>query len=576
MSESKTFRDRQILSDAQAKGRFATGLAFLRLSGPGWLQSAITLGGGSLAGALFLGVIGGTSLLWVQIVAIIAGVIMLSAISYVTLSTGQRPYGAINQYVNPVLGVGWILATILANMIFILPQFALCFDALSNNLFPNSFDDSNQSKTIVSIVLAVVALGIVLLNYRPGVLAKVFDWLLKIIVGLIVVCFVLVVIVLSRNGQIDWTRTLWGLIPDFRQFSGGISAELQALIATLPAGAGNYWLENIGSQQRPIILSAAATAVGINMTFLLPYSMLARGWDRTFRGLAVWDLLTGMAIPFTLVTGCIVLASSIAFHSKLEEGLRGTDPAVIAASPGFTDSLQKVIVDRMKKVGGQSLPAEISEEEKRTLIANFMSTLPEEERVLAMSVVKPDTKSFSRAFVPLLGEQRANLVFGLGVLGMGFSTIVILMLINGYAIAEVFGDFESPVLRIIGAVIAVASGSCWFLLWTGASKTYLAVVASSFAVLLLPIAYFAFLLMMNSAALMGDQMPRGGKRWCWNICMSISTLIAIGAAVIGLREKFGSPEGQFVIGGLVVFLGLVLFGFSAKSNSLPISTKVKR
>ena len=27
------------------------------------------------------------------------------------------------------------------------------------------------------------------------------------------------------------------------------------------------------------MIAAAATAVGINMTFLLPYSMLARGWD---------------------------------------------------------------------------------------------------------------------------------------------------------------------------------------------------------------------------------------------------------------------------------------------------------
>ncbi len=63
-----------------------------QLSGPGWLQSAITLGGGSLAGALFLGVLGGTSLMWLQLVAIIMGVIMLSAISYVTLSTGGRPF----------------------------------------------------------------------------------------------------------------------------------------------------------------------------------------------------------------------------------------------------------------------------------------------------------------------------------------------------------------------------------------------------------------------------------------------------------------------------------------------------
>ena len=51
-------RDRQMLVAAEAQGGSAKLKAFLRLSGPGWLQSAITLGGGSLSGALFLGVLG--------------------------------------------------------------------------------------------------------------------------------------------------------------------------------------------------------------------------------------------------------------------------------------------------------------------------------------------------------------------------------------------------------------------------------------------------------------------------------------------------------------------------------------
>ena len=119
MTDNKTFRDREILTTAQAKGPVSTLGAWFRLSGPGWLQSAITLGGGSLGGALYLGMLAGTSMLWLQLVSIIIGVIMLSAISYVALSTQTRPYAAINTYVNPVLGVGWITATILANMIFI-------------------------------------------------------------------------------------------------------------------------------------------------------------------------------------------------------------------------------------------------------------------------------------------------------------------------------------------------------------------------------------------------------------------------------------------------------------------------
>ena len=65
MSE-QVVADRLRLQEAQAAGLGATLKTFVRLSGPGWLQSAITLGGGSLAGSLYLGVIGGYELLWLQ------------------------------------------------------------------------------------------------------------------------------------------------------------------------------------------------------------------------------------------------------------------------------------------------------------------------------------------------------------------------------------------------------------------------------------------------------------------------------------------------------------------------------
>ena len=51
--------DREELVRATEAGGLQKYKIYARLSGPGWLQSAITLGGGSLAGALFLVVIGG-------------------------------------------------------------------------------------------------------------------------------------------------------------------------------------------------------------------------------------------------------------------------------------------------------------------------------------------------------------------------------------------------------------------------------------------------------------------------------------------------------------------------------------
>ena len=89
-------QEKKLLKEAEAKGLYSCLATYTKLSGPGWLQSAITLGGGSLASSLFLGVLAGYSLLWLQPIAIILGIIMLCAISHVTLSTGQSPFVSIN------------------------------------------------------------------------------------------------------------------------------------------------------------------------------------------------------------------------------------------------------------------------------------------------------------------------------------------------------------------------------------------------------------------------------------------------------------------------------------------------
>ena len=85
---SQVEQDRQAILDAKQKGMVATLMTYGRLSGPGWLQGAITLGGGSLGGSLYLGMIAGYDLLWLQPLMLILGIVMLSAIGYVALSTG--------------------------------------------------------------------------------------------------------------------------------------------------------------------------------------------------------------------------------------------------------------------------------------------------------------------------------------------------------------------------------------------------------------------------------------------------------------------------------------------------------
>ena len=110
MSKDPLAAEKKSLREAEAQGGISKWKTYTKLSGPGWMQGAITLGGGSLAGSLYLGVIGGYQLLWLQPLMMILGILMLSVIGYVALSTGERPFHAINKHINPVLGCGWLIA----------------------------------------------------------------------------------------------------------------------------------------------------------------------------------------------------------------------------------------------------------------------------------------------------------------------------------------------------------------------------------------------------------------------------------------------------------------------------------
>ena len=560
-AETSVERDRQALIDAQRDGSSAIFKTYFRLSGPGWLQSAITLGSGSLAGALFLGVLGGTSLLWLQLVAIVMGVIMLSAISYVTLSTGERPFRAINKHINPVLGWGWLIATCMANMIWCMPQFSVSFAALQKNLFPNTVGDTLGVKIALSVILFSAALVVVLLNGRRGAAAKVFDGLLKALVGMIVLCFFGVVVYLSLDGRLDWGQIFAGFIPDLRQWNQP-TGQVTALLEGLPKNLQSFWSERLVKEQRAVMIGAAATAVGINMTFLLPYSMLNRGWNKPFRGLARFDLATGMAIPYVLVTSCVVIASAATFHAKVDPALMSTDPAEMQQSPLYAGA-SKVLVQRLEYQQGAEPFAALGENEQLGAIA----ALPDSEKRLAASLVRRNAFELSQALAPLLGPKIANLIFGIGVLAMGFSTIVILMLINGYAFCELVGAPQGGKAHLVGCIVAGLAGASWPLLWDGPAKLWLAILTSSFGMMLLPIAYFTFLMMMNSKSLLGDEKPQGVKMLLWNILMIISVLGALAAAGTAIWDKASHPTaGPLVMAVSVLYLALVVIGFIVKAR----------
>ncbi len=544
-SLSQVEKDRALLTEAQAQGKRATAKAYIKLSGPGWLQSAITLGGGSLSGALFLGVLAGYTMLWLQLVAVVLGVIMLSAISYVTLSTQERPFAAINRHINPVLGWGWAIASLLASMVWCLPQFSLSTAVVQQNLLPGllgpqGFLGDTGGKIVICALLLGIALSLVMTYDRKGTGVKVFEKLLKTLVALVVLSFFGVVLKLALTGDgLPWGEIFAGFVPSLSQWNNPAASLLPHLELVSPEFR-SFWTDRILSQQRDVMIAAAAAAVGINMTFLLPYSMKARGWDKQFRGLAIFDLSTGMVIPFVLVTACVAIAAASQFHGKPGTGLlEGNAPA------GLVNQYHGLLDARLAAETGGAY-ASLDAESKSVLRA----AMPEGDRRMAAMLVKRDAFHLSESLAPLTGSTVANMVFGFGVLGMGVSTIVMLMLISGFVMCEMLGVPQGSKAHRVGILLA-SVGALGPFVWSGKTAFWLAVPTSIIAMIFLPIAYFTFLLMMNSKRLMGDQMVTGGTRVVWNTLMGIATVGALIAASWSIWDK-GGMIGATIAGAFVV------------------------
>jgi Mn2+/Fe2+ NRAMP family transporter len=522
----KIERDREIILNGKSKGLLGTLGAYLRLSGPGWLQSAITLGGGSLSSSLYLGVLVGFSFLWLQPLAMILGVIMLSSIAYVALSTGKRPFRAINEHINPVMGWAWLISSMMANLVWSMPQFALGTAAMQQNLFRGVLGVEAMpdpwGKIVAGCILLAVSITFVMLYSAGGKGVKAFEVITKLMVGTIVVCFFGVVIKLSANGMIDWGLIAKGLVPRVN-LAFEPAAGLLPFINAVDETFRGFWSNLIIVQQRDVMISAASTAVGINMTFLLPYSMLRKGWDKDFRGLAIFDLSTGLFIPFVLTTGCVVIAAASQFHAVPSKGFLGEVDAkgqLIQPAANLVSSYNNLMNQRLKYELGADAFAALPPEALAEKVAALKASLPESERKMAAMVVKRDAFNLADALAPLVGSKSSRYFFGIGVTGMALGAITMLMLINGLCLCEVLNVPPRGWPQRLGCLM-VSVGVLGPFFW-GDAKMWLAMPTSVFAMVLLPIAYCSFYMLINQKKLLGDDLPKGGKRVAWNVFMALA------------------------------------------------------
>ncbi|MCG3125488.1 MAG: Divalent metal cation transporter MntH [Phycisphaerae bacterium] len=273
-------RERRFLADLETRPFGERVVGYLKLIGPGYMQSALTLGAGTAASTLFAGAVFGYKLLWVAPVGMLLGVIMFMAIAHQTLSTGVRPFDAVRRFAGAPFAYGWAAAALLSSVIWHFPQYSLAGATLSDI---GTAAGLNLPRPAAGALVLVWAIILSMMYGTSNALIRWYERLLKYLVWLIIACFLAVVV---RTGISDWGALVRGF-----------------LAFEVPAPRN-------GVSGTTLVVSGLAAAVGVNMTFLYPYSLLSRGWGREHRRLARFDLWSGMFVPYVLATSLMLIATA--------------------------------------------------------------------------------------------------------------------------------------------------------------------------------------------------------------------------------------------------------------------------
>jgi len=259
-------------------------LGYLGRMGPGYMQSAMTLGGGTAFASIFAGAAFGYRLLWVAPLAMLLGIVVLSAVAHQTLSTGENPFQAMERHAGAFYAYGWAFGGIASSIIWQFAQYALA----SSMLVAVAASAGLEVETWHMGLLALAWCVTVALFYdaRPS-LVRAYENLIKGMVWFIILCFGVVVV---QTGVPSPGDLLAGLVP-FR----------------IPG-------ESQGVRGVTLVVSGLAAAVGANMVFVYPYTLRKRGWGRAHRRLARIDLVFGMFVPYTIAASLMVIASASVFH----------------------------------------------------------------------------------------------------------------------------------------------------------------------------------------------------------------------------------------------------------------------
>ncbi len=330
MSQSNSMQssaDTELLQALSAKAWYRRIPGYIKLSGPGWLQGAMTLGGGSAVTSLTIGASFGYELLWVQPLAMLIGCIMLFALSHQTLHTQIKPFTAMKQHVSVYLAWGWAIAAFASSIIWGFAHYPLSAGMMEEIVSVSTgFSVSESSAIGRDIYLLFLAIlvwaGCAFTAWRygnHGRAVRIFENGIKLLSAMIIIAFAWVVISASVNGKIDWGAVLAGYVP-----------------SSLPDDSAGVTL----------IMAALGSAVGINMTFIYGYTLLHKKWNKNHAELSRYDIGLGLVLPYFLVTSLISIAAAGAFYGSemdIQGKLSPTQAGTLFMSAGLDEVTSRLI-----------------------------------------------------------------------------------------------------------------------------------------------------------------------------------------------------------------------------------------
>ena len=295
------------LRELDAKSFLPRTLGYLRHMGPGYMQSAMTLGGGTAFASIFAGAAFGYQLLWVAPLSMLFGVIVLAAVAHQSLSTEENPFQAMKTHAGPFFAYGWALAGIVSSIIWQFAQYSLASAMLVAIARSAGREVSSGAMGAGALVWCVT---VALLYQSKPALVRAYENLIKGVVWFIIAAFAFVV---------------------FKTGVPNAGALLEGLIPSIPG-------ETKGVKGGTLVVSGLAAAVGANMIFVYPYTLRKRGWGRAHRRLARLDLFFGMLIPYAIAASLMLVASASVFYYGDPELFAGKkiapwDAAEILAAP---------------------------------------------------------------------------------------------------------------------------------------------------------------------------------------------------------------------------------------------------